>query len=95
MAQSIKIKIAGKEYPFQVTSQEMEHFMRLAAEDVNAMLQNYSGKFPDKEMTDKLIFVALIEAIGKLKAQKQLDTSSKALESLGSGLKAYLDSVPR
>lgn len=95
MAQSIKIKIAGKEYPFQVTSQEMEHFMRLAAEDVNAMLQNYSGKFPDKEMIDKLIFVALIEAIGKLKAQKQLDTSSKALESLGSGLKAYLDSVPR
>jgi len=95
MAQSIKIKIAGKEYPFQVTSEEMEHYMRLAAEDVNETLGTYSAKFPDKELSDKLVFVALIETIGKLKALKKADTGDRELKSLGSALQSYLDSVSK
>ncbi|MBQ7269173.1 MAG: cell division protein ZapA [Bacteroidales bacterium] len=95
MAQSIKIKVAGKEYPFQVTSEEAEHYMRLAAEDVNDTLGNYSSRFPDKELADKLVFVALIEAIGKLKALKKLDTNDRELKSLGSALRSYLDSVSK
>ena len=95
MAQSIKIKVAGTEYPFQVTSEEAEHYMRLAAEDVNDTLGNYSSRFPDKELADKLVFVALIEAIGKLKALKKLDTNDRELKSLGSALRSYLDSVSK
>ena len=74
MAQSIKIKVAGKEFPFQVTSEEMEHYMRRAADDVNEVLGSYTARFPDKELEDRLVFVALIEAIDKLKALKKLDT---------------------
>lgn len=95
MAQSIKIKIAGKEYPFQVTSEEQEHYMRIAADDVNETLGNYSARFPDKELADKLVFVALIEAISKLKALKRLDTSDRELKSLGSALRSYLGSVEK
>lgn len=95
MAQSITIKIAGKEYPFQVTSEEMEHYMRLAADHVNETLGNYSARFPDKELADKLVFVALIEAIDKLKAMKRLDTSDRELKTLGSALQSYLDSVEK
>lgn len=95
MAQSIKIKVAGKEFPFQVTSEEMEHYMRLAADDVNETLGSYTARFPDKELEDRMVFVALIEAIGKLKAMKKLDTNEKELKSLGSALQSYLESVEK
>lgn len=95
MAQSIKIKVAGKEFPFQVTSEEMEHYMRLAADDVNETLGSYTARFPDKKLEDRMVFVALIEAIGKLKAMKKLDTNEKELKSLGSALQSYLESVEK
>lgn len=95
MAQSIKIKIAGKEYPFQVTSEEQEHYMRLAADHVNEVLGRYTTQFPDKELADRLVFVALVEAIDKLKALKKLDTNSRELKSLGSALQSYLESVEK
>ena len=69
--------------------------MRLAAEDVNEALGNYSTRFPDKELVDKLVFVAMIEAIDKLKALKKLDTSDRELRSLGSALQSYLESVTK
>ncbi len=95
MGQSIKIKVAGREYPFQVPTEEAEHYMRLAAEDVNEALGNYSTRFPDKELVDKLVFVAMIEAIDKLKALKKLDTSDRELRSLGGALQSYLESVTK
>ena len=95
MAQSITIKVAGKEFPFQVTSEETEHYMRLAADNVNELLGRYTTQFPDKELADRLVFVALIEAIDKLKALKKLDTNSRELKSLGSALQSYLESVEK
>ncbi|MBO4447443.1 MAG: cell division protein ZapA [Bacteroidales bacterium] len=95
MAQSIKIKIAGREYPFQVTSEDQEHYMRLAADDVNETLATYSQKFPDKELADKLVFVALIETMARLRFQKKAALAEQEANSLGSELKAYLESVSK
>ena len=38
MEQSIKIRIAGKEYPLKANSPEMEQMLRLAAETINQKL---------------------------------------------------------
>ena len=58
MEQSIKIKIAGVEYPLKASSPEMEQLMRLAAEAINQKLSAYDAKFPNKSLSDKLSFVA-------------------------------------
>ena len=59
MGQSIKIKIAGNEYPLVAATPEMEQLMRLAAEAINQKLTAYDAKFPNKSLSDKLSFVAL------------------------------------
>ena len=46
MEQSIKIRIAGKEYPLKANSPEMEQMLRLAAETINQKLAAYDAKHP-------------------------------------------------
>ena len=72
MGQSIKIKIAGNEYPLVASSPEMERLMRLAAEAINQKLTAYDAKFPNKSLSDKLSFVALNETVSRLTYQKRL-----------------------
>ena len=54
MAQSIKIKIAGTEYPLMANTPEMEQFIRLAAEEINAMLGKYDARFPTSPLWTSL-----------------------------------------
>ena len=42
MGQSVKLKIAGKEYSLTAASEEQEQLMRLAARDVNEMLDRFN-----------------------------------------------------
>lgn len=89
--QSITLKIAGKEYPLRVQSPEMEQLMRLAAENINAMLAKYDEKFPDKTLVDKLAFVTLNEAVGKLSLQRKVAAMNDESARLGQELGAYLE----
>ncbi|MCQ2169448.1 MAG: cell division protein ZapA [Bacteroidales bacterium] len=91
MAQSISIKIAGKDYPLVAASPERERQMRLAADDVNAMLLRYDEKFPDTQLVDKLAFVALNQAVGRIAAKEESAGCTGELRSLERELEAYLD----
>lgn len=93
MAQSINIKIAGKDYPLVAADPEKERVMRLAAEDLNNMLSRYDERFPDKPMLDKLAFVALNEAVGKINARKELAQCSSEATGLESEMKSYLEGL--
>ena len=72
MAQDITLKVAGKSYSLSAASPEMEQLMRLAAQDVSAMMTKFDARFPDSSPEDKLVFVAIQEAAGKLSAQKKM-----------------------
>ena len=48
MEQSIKIKIADREYPLKVSSPEKEEGIRKAAADLNKKITLYQEKYPNK-----------------------------------------------
>lgn len=95
MAQSIKIRIAGIEYPLMASSPQMEQMMRLAAESINQKLAAYDAKFPDKSLADKLAFVALNEAIGRLTNQKRYSEVSQEAEMLQEEVDTYLKNIEK
>ena len=47
MAQNIKLKIAGIEYPMVANSPEMEETMCTAADEINRKFNSYDLKYPD------------------------------------------------
>lgn len=87
------MKIAGKEYPLEADSGEMEQLMRVAAKDVNDMLERFNMRFPETAFEDKMVFVAVQEAAGKLYMQKKYKRLDDEVNSLGEDLVAYLEGL--
>ncbi len=95
MGQSIKLKIAGREYSLTASSEEQESLMRLAAKDVNEMLDRFNGQFIETDMIDKFAFVAVQEAVGKFYMKAKLLRMGEDVSSLSSELKAYLEGIDK
>lgn len=93
--QSITLKIAGREYPLKAKTPEAEQVMRLAAEDINAMFSHYTSQYPDKSEMDKLVFVTLSQAVGKITAQRAAAKLASEQETLDDKLGAYLAGVDK
>ena len=93
MAQSITLKIAGKDYPLVASTPEMERHMRVAAEEIAAMLAKYDARFPDKATADKLAFVTLNEAVAKLMLQEKAQALSDEASALEAELESYLKGI--
>lgn len=91
MAQSINIKIAGRNYPLIAATPEKERLMRLAAENLNAMLSEYNRRFPDTPLLDKMAFVALSQAMDKISASDELKSLSGEAAKLEHQLESYLE----
>lgn len=90
MAQNIKLKIAGNEYPMVATSPEMEEAMRTAADEINRKYTSYDAKYPDKTPLDKLIIVTLNETVNRIACQKKMQQLGVEAKSLQDDLEAYL-----
>ena len=95
MGQSIKIKIAGNEYPLVAATPEMEQLMRLAAEAINQKLTAYDAKFPNKSLSDKLSFVALNETVTRLTYQKRIADAGEEARKLQEDVESYLKSIEK
>ena len=96
MGQNIKIKIAGNEYPLVASSPEMERMMRLAADAINQKLAAYDAKYPNKTLSDKLSFVALNEAVGRLAYQKRVaDADAEAKKKLQEDVESYIKNIEK
>ena len=95
MAQSISIKIAERTYSLKVSSPEQEEVIRKAADDVNRKISLYQEKFPDKNLSDVLSFMALNVCIANITLQKQLKEMSTAEEELAKELERYLDNIDK
>ena len=95
MAQSISIKIAERTYSLKVSSPEQEEVIRKAADDVNRKISLYQEKFPDKNLSDVLSFMALNVCIANITLQKQLKEMSTAEEELAKELERYLEDIDK
>ncbi len=91
MARDIKLKVAGKEHVLSPDTPELEGMMRIAAEQVNAILSGFDRRFPDTRLEDKLAFVAIQLGVGKLCAEKELETLKADIRSMEEQLASYLD----
>ncbi len=95
MEQSIKIKIADREYPLKVSSPEKEEVIRKAAADLNRKITLYQEKYPHKGMIEILSFVALNVSMTNVVLQKQIDVMNAEEEGLAKELQAYLDNMDK
>lgn len=95
MGQSVKLKIAGKEYSLTAATPEQEQLMRLAAKDVNEMLERFNERFVEADIVDKLAFVAVQEAVGKFYAKTRLAQAGSEVNSLSSELESYLEGTDK
>ena len=93
MDQRITLKVAGKFYELKASTPEMERLMRLAANDVNSLLADFDSRFPDRSLEDKLVFVAIQEAVRKFASQKKFSNLSDEVTSLQSDIESYLKGV--
>ncbi len=95
MEQSIKIKIADREYPLKVSSPEKEEVIRKAAADLNRKISLYQDKYPNKGMIEILSFVALNVSMTNVVLEKQIDSLKKGEENLASELWSYLENIDK
>ena len=93
MAQNIKLRIAGTEYPMVASSPEMEETMRTAADEINRKFSSYDAKYPDKTTLDKLIIVTLNETVNRIACQKKMQQLGTEAKTLQDDLESYLASL--
>ena len=95
MAQSITIKIAGRQYNLAATSPEHEEVIRKAADDVNRMIGQYQEKFPKTGMSDIVTFMALNVCMSNIVLQRQIKDMKGAEEALAGELESYLETIDK
>ena len=95
MEQSIKIKIADREYPLKVSSPEKEEVNRKAAAELNKKISLYQDKYPNKGMIEILSFVALNVSMTNVVLQKQIDMLNEGEDNLAKELQSYLDNIDK
>ena len=93
--QSIRIKIAGREYPLKVTSPEQEEVIRKAADDIRKMTEAYQQRFKDKQMIEILSLVALNVCISNITLNRQIKNLEKGEEALAKEISGYLENIDR
>lgn len=95
MEQSIKIRIADREYPLKVSSPDKEEVIRKAANELNKKITLYQEKYPNKGMIEILSFVALNVSMVNISLQKQAENILEEEETLAKELHAYLENIDK
>jgi len=95
MEQSIKIRIADREYPLKVSSPDKEEVIRKAANELNKKITLYQEKYPNKGMIEILSFVALNVSMVNVSLQKQAESILEEEETLAKELHAYLENIDK
>ena len=73
---SIKIKIADKEYPMKVQSQD-EELLRAAGKILNEKIKFFKNQFKVDNKQDLLSMVAFDIVVSKLKLENQVEDSER------------------
>lgn len=93
MDQKITVKIAEKDYVLRAPTPEDEELIRVAASTVNKRLNAYLSKYPDRNPSDLLSFVALNECIGRIRSEREMENARIEAGKLKADTDAYLSSL--
>lgn len=91
MGQNITLKVAGREYPLVAKTPTQEQTMRLAAQEVNSLLDKYNQLYPNRSLEDKLAFVALNSTMGKISEHRKLELIQEEVLALKNDTDSYLE----
>ncbi len=84
---AIKIKIADREYPMKVKSEEEER-VRSAARDLNEKLKSYRDQFGIDDKQDLLAMVAFDYVVDRMKTEEVIEnidqSASEKIDHLNS-----------
>ena len=95
MEQSIKIKIAEREYPLKVTSSQQEEDIRKAAQEINGQIQAYQSRYTDKTLVEVLSIMALNVCVSNISLSRQVKGMKDAEENLARELEGYLENIDK
>ena len=93
MEQKVNLVIAGRQFQLKANTPEMEQSMRIAAEDINKMLDRYTEKYPDKELVEMFLFVTLTQAVSRIDVLKKLNEITAEGAKLAGDLSEYLKNI--
>jgi cell division protein ZapA len=89
---TIKVKIAEREYPLRVKTEEDEEHARKAAKEINDGLQQLRAQYAARDMQDLLAAVALNLAVRLFRLEgSELPALSKRLNSLNDKMNHFLN----
>jgi len=90
--QSIKIIIAGREYPFKIEKEEHEERIRKAGRIIEDRLIEYKQRFSDRDMQDFLALEALRFAVKTIELEAKAGSTEQAdrLKQLDDQLDIFL-----
>ena len=90
--QSIKIIIAGREYPFKIEKEEHEERIRKAGRIIGDRLIEYKQRFSDRDTQDFLALEALRFAVKTIELESKASSTEQAdrLEKLNDQLDTFL-----
>ena len=90
--QSIKIIIAGREYPFKIDNEEDEERIRKAGRLINDRLIQYKQRYSDRDVQDFLALEALRFAIKTFELETKAGSTEQAdkLKQLDEQLNVFL-----
>ena len=91
MGQKITIRINGKKYELSAKTPDDEEIYRNAAKLVESTLSKY--RFPEKDTSELLTFVALNECIARLSARRMVESLENEVKALEKQTNTYLDGI--
>ena len=95
MGQSIKIKIAEREYPLLVNSPEQEEDIRKAAQEINRQIQAYQNRYADKTLVEILSIMALNVCVSNIALNRQASSFKEEECNLAKELEGYLEKIDK
>ena len=93
MMRKINVTILGRQFNLQASSDRQERAIRVAANTLNKMAEQYSAKFQNSDDVEVLIFVALNICLKKLNVEEEMKNLQAEADTLEREIAGYLENI--
>ncbi len=93
IARNINITILSRRFNLKATSERHEQIIRIAADSLNRMAEQYSKNYPDSDESDIMRFVALNVCMKNLNYKDEIRRLQTETETLEREISGYLESI--
>lgn len=92
-ARNINITILSRRFNLKAASERHEQIIRIAADSLNRMAEQYSKNYPDSDESDIMRFVALNVCMKNLNYKDEIRRLQTETETLEREISGYLESI--